>query len=291
MPFESFEIDPKAPPFDQYRAIRPLATNRAGREAAAHTRHQLYVARQRVTSAQVLIKVTTRPGLVYERNLQNEIESLTRINAALPDTRYFPLVLEHGRLRDGRIYLVTTLFDEFPLATAVDEDRMPARMAGHMRTTIEVARALALLHGLPIYHVDLNPMNILFRTERGEPIVRIVDFESSYDPARHVRGTFYDPPTTPHFSAPEVSTQRPDARADIFSLGAVLYTLLAGYGWTWSGEAAGAVDVDADLDPDLKDILRRAVCADREARYPTVEAFRGALVEYAEKVWPGRGWA
>ncbi|MGC4085552.1 MAG: hypothetical protein QM736_26365 [Vicinamibacterales bacterium] len=84
------EIDTKSPPFDRLRAIRPLATNRSGREAAAHTRHQLYAGRDRATNVQVLIKVTTKPGRVYEQNLENEIASLTTINDALPDSRHFP---------------------------------------------------------------------------------------------------------------------------------------------------------------------------------------------------------
>ncbi|MGC4085553.1 MAG: lipopolysaccharide kinase InaA family protein [Vicinamibacterales bacterium] len=139
---------------------------------------------------------------------------------------------EHGRLKDGRVYLITSLFDELPLATIIDAERAPSRLVGHIRTTIEIARVLADLHWLPIYHVDLNPMNILYRSEKGMPIIRIVDFESSYEPARHANGRFYDPPTTPHFSAPEVSKQPPDARADIYSLGAVLYMTITGYGWT-----------------------------------------------------------
>lgn len=287
---DPFELDTKAPPFDQLRAVRHLATNRSGRESTAHTRHQLYAARDKATSTQVLIKVTTRPGRVYEQNLENEIASLTRINEALPDSRYFPLVRAHGRLPDGRVYLMTSLFDEFPLASTIDAERTPTKFVAHLTTAIEVSRALAELHGLPIYHVDLNPMNILYRSERGRPIIRIVDFESSYDPGRHRAGVFYDPPTTPHFSAPEVSQQPPDARADIFSLGAVLYTMLAGYNWTWSADIGTCVKGDLDLDPALRDILLSAVDRKPRRRYASVERFRDALGGYLEQIWPGRSW-
>jgi len=40
-------------------------------------------------------------------------------------------------------------------------------------------------------------MNILYRAEKGQPVIRIVDFESSYEAARHSGGPFYNPPTTP----------------------------------------------------------------------------------------------
>jgi len=56
-------------------------------------------------------------------------------------------------------------------------------MVAHLRAAIEVARALTDLHRLPIFHVDLNPMNILYRVDKGRPVIRIVDFESSYEQA------------------------------------------------------------------------------------------------------------
>jgi tRNA A-37 threonylcarbamoyl transferase component Bud32 len=77
------------------------------------------------------------------------------------------------------VYLISTLFDEFPLASSIDSERVPARMVAHLRTAMEAARAVAELHRLDIFHVDLNPMNILRRTEKDTPVIRIVDFESS----------------------------------------------------------------------------------------------------------------
>jgi serine/threonine protein kinase len=140
-----------------------------------------------------------------------------------------------------------SLFHEWPLATSVASERVPARQSAHLRTAIEVARALAELHSLKIWHVDLNPMNILGRWERGNAVMRIVDFESSYETARHASGVLYNAPTTSAFSAPELSSRAPDARADVFSAGAVLYTMLAGYEWTWRAAVGQCVAADAEL--------------------------------------------
>jgi len=285
---DPIDIDLKSPPFDQLKTVRPLATNRAWRDASVHSRHQLYVGRDR-DAAQMLVKLTTRPGLFYERNITNEIEILTTVNRELPASRTFPVIKGHGRMRDGRLYLVTYLFDELALASSIDAERIPSKNVSHLRTAIEVARALMELHRIPIFHVDLNPMNILHRLERGNPVIRIVDFESSYDPARH-SASFYDPPTTAGYSAPEVSRQAPDARADVFSLGAVLYTMLTGFGWTWNGDALASVQADRELDPELRTILSSSVDPEPDRRFASVQAFHDAVGGYLEGIWPGRSW-
>lgn len=249
----------------------------------------MYVGRDKHTHVNTLVKVTSKPGVVYEQNLANEISSLSTINRELPDSRYFPVLGDHGRLRDGRIYLTMSLFDEWPLATTIGPERRPDRLVVHLRTAIEIAKALAELHGLRIWHVDLNPMNVLSRWEGGKPVIRIVDFESSYEVARHSKGLFYNPPTTSGFSAPELSRQPPDARSDLFSLGAVLYSMLAGLEWTWAA-LEGSIAADGEVAPELKEILLTAVAADPLRRFQSATEARVALAGYLESIWPGRSW-
>ena len=236
----------------------------------------------------VLIKIPSRPGLVYQENLKNEIASLLTINRSLPESRYFPFIRDHGQLRDGRVYLIASFFLELPLATAIGKERIPGKTVAYLQTALEIARALEPLHALKIYHVDLNPMNILVRLGHGRPVVRIIDFESTYEWERHAAGQFYDPPSTPGYSAPEISRQPPDARADVFSLGAVLYTMLAGYEWTWEADVWTCASRDRDLDPDLKRIVLEAVDLDPRNRYPSMEVFHASLAAHLEAIWPGR---
>ena len=286
----SIDVDGTSPPFDRFPGLHRLASRRSGHASAEHARHQLYVGRDKQTRANVLIKVTSKPGLVYERELENEFATLSTVNRELPDSRYYPAIGERGRLRDGRFYLTMSCFDEWPLATPIGDERNPTKLVAHLMTTIEIARALAALHRLRIWHVDLNPMNILWRWQGGEPVSRIVDFESSYEAARHESGVFYNPPTTSGYTAPELSHQPPDARADVFSLGAVLYTLVAGYGWTWVSDVSHGVNADAEIDAELKDVLLAAVDNTPDRRYRSVAELRAALAEYLERIWPGRSW-
>jgi serine/threonine protein kinase len=284
------DIDRSEAPFDRFTTVQRLGPDRRGRTSAEHARHQLYVGRDRRTRLNLLVKLSTRPGKVYEHDLMNEVATLSTINRELPDSRSFPVLYDHGHRRDGRVYLVSTFFDELPLAASIGTEWVPDRLVGHLMTTLAVAKAVVELHGLQIVHVDLNPMNILHRVEKGRPIIRIVDFESSYDAARHSSGVFYSPPTTTGYSAPEVSRQPPSARADVFSLGAVLYTMLAGYNWAASGEPCTRVEQDRNLDPELRDILLRAVAPSPDQRYPSADDFGTAVAAYLERIWPGRTW-
>jgi serine/threonine protein kinase len=236
------------------------------------------------------VKLASRPGKVYQEDLANEIATLSTINRELPDSRYFPFIYDHGSLKDGRVYLVSTFFDERPLASSIGTEWVPDRLVTHLRTALEVAKAIGELHGLQIFHVDLNPMNILHRVEKSRPIVRIVDFESSYDVARYSSGEFYSPPTTAGYSAPEVAQQPPDARADVFSMGAVLYTMLAGYHWAAGGEPRKRIDSDRNLDAELRDVLLKAVAPSAAERYASAAEFGTALSGYLERIWPRQTW-
>jgi len=295
MPRTDAALDPdfRSPPFDQFKGIQRLAKDRRGHVSVEYARHQLYVGIDKQRRTSVLIKITSRPGITYQHNLENEIASLLKIGRAIPESPYFPEVREHGKLRDGRVYMVSSFFDEFPLANAINTEPTPGKTVAYIRTGLEIARALAELHRLRIYHVDLNPMNILLRLEHRRAVIRIIDFESSYDSERHAAGEFYNPPNTPGYSAPEISSRPPDARADVFSLGAVLYTMLAGYKWRRDVEAGKCLGGDRPLESDLEGVLLKAIDQEPEHRYPSIEEFRASLAAYLERIWPGRrnaGW-
>lgn len=286
----SDRLDPQlqSAPFKRFRSIQRLGQDRSGHASVEHVRHQLYVGQDKATRANGLIKVTSKPGLIYQHNLTNEIATLATINRELPDSRYFPDLWDHGRLSDGRVFLIMSLFDEWPLATTIGDERRPDRLVGYLRTSLDIATALAELHRAQVFHVDLNPMNILYRAEKGSPVIRVVDFESAYDVTRHANGEFYNPPTTSGFCAPEVQDRAPDRRADVFSMGAVLYTMIAGYGWTWKGAPSPRIAQDAEIDGDLKAILLTAVEPDADKRYQSIDEVQAAVAAYLESIWPGR---
>src|SRR5688500_6618830 len=94
------QADPSTPPFNRFTAFQRLGPARRGHASAQHARHQLYVGRDRQTRLNLLVKVATRPGKVYQYDLANEIATLSTINRELPDSHYFPVLYDHGRHKD-----------------------------------------------------------------------------------------------------------------------------------------------------------------------------------------------
>ena len=61
-----------SPQLKRLRNVQCLGTERSGHASVDHVRHQLYVGQDLETNGRALLKVTTRPGIVYEQNLVNE---------------------------------------------------------------------------------------------------------------------------------------------------------------------------------------------------------------------------
>jgi serine/threonine protein kinase len=80
----------------------------------------------------------------------------------------------------------------------------------------------------------------------------------------------------------------PDSRADVFSLGAVLYTMIAGYDWTFGAEISTCITNDREMDSDLRDILLAAVDRTPARRHQSIEIMCAALDHYLESIWPAR---
>jgi len=72
------DFDSKSPPFDQFKGLQPLGEDRRGHVSAETARHRLYVGTDKRTNTSALIKVTSRPGLTYQHNLENEIAALKK---------------------------------------------------------------------------------------------------------------------------------------------------------------------------------------------------------------------
>ncbi|XP_055495977.1 ribosomal protein S6 kinase alpha-2 isoform X2 [Leucoraja erinacea] len=93
-----------------------------------------------------------------------------------------------------------------------------------------ITKTVEYLHSQGVVHRDLKPSNILYVDESGNPeSIRICDFGFAKQ-LRAENGLLMTPCYTANFVAPEVlKRQGYDAACDMWSLGILLYTMLAGF--------------------------------------------------------------
>ncbi len=196
-------------------------------------------------------------------------------------------ILEAG-VADGVHYLAMELITGGDLAKRIERDGVvPVEEA--IRLMIGCCEGLTALHTAGLVHRDIKPGNI-FITAAGEP--KIGDFGL----ARKVSGADRMTVTgvswgTPSYMAPEqiVGTADVDARADLYALGATLYTMVTGRE-AFSGNTAYLTTFKAMTEPfpdprllnpavplSVVTIIRMATQREREHRYPSARAMREDL--------------
>jgi serine/threonine-protein kinase len=143
-------------------------------------------------------------------------------------------IFDYGRTNDGTFYYVMEFLPGMNLAELVRRyGPMPAARALHLIR--QACDALQEAHGLGIVHRDIKPANI-FAAVRGGlfDVAKILDFGlakplADLDAAQLTQeGTITG---SPLYMSPEqaIGDREPDARSDIYALGAVLYYLLTGH--------------------------------------------------------------
>jgi serine/threonine-protein kinase len=143
-------------------------------------------------------------------------------------------VIDFGALPDGRAYLVMELIQGKTLEQLLGRGALdPLRAVLLAR---QIALALEAAHQGGVVHRDLKPANVFVLKEGDadtDPQVKLADFgaaklDASQAPSPAVtQGNLVF--GTPYYMSPEHASGRPtDRRTDLYSLGCVLYELLAG---------------------------------------------------------------
>jgi serine/threonine protein kinase len=141
-------------------------------------------------------------------------------------------ISDFGRTEGGRFYFVMEYLDGVTLASLSHrEGALTADRA--INITAQVARALAAAHAQSIVHRDLKPENVMLLQRPGQPdFVKVLDFGVAKVSTGHGQGGHTAVGMvvgTPQYMSPEQAKAVPvDSRSDIYSLGLILYELVAG---------------------------------------------------------------
>jgi len=153
---------------------------------------------------------------------------------ALMDHDHIARVLDAGATASGRPYFVMELVKGVPITQYCDEAQVDTR--GRLELFLKVCAAVQHAHQKGIIHRDLKPSNVLVTLHDGEPVPKVIDFgiAKAIDQRLTERTLFTEFRQmigTPEYMAPEqaeLSGLDIDTRADIYSLGVLLYELLTG---------------------------------------------------------------
>jgi serine/threonine-protein kinase len=209
-------------------------------------------------------------------------------------------VLDVGLLENGAPFIALELLEGTDLARLL-EQHGAAPPADVVDWILQALEALAQAHALGIVHRDLKPANLfLARRRDGTSIVKVLDFGISKQSA------FTSTPLnvitetqailgSPMYMAPEQlrNARTVDARTDVWSIGVVLYELIAGRppfeGQTIGELFAAVLEQPAPplrtwlptIDPGLEAVVTRCLSRDVAQRYQNVSELADALAPFA----------
>jgi len=217
-------VDEAAKPKSVDRWRQPeIAGYRLLKKIAQSASASVYLARNDELPQPVALKVVATPGLrtaseADRQRFARECEILSALNH-----RSIADVLDFGITAD---YLYLAL-EYFPCGSLRERLKNPLREVDACNYARQIGEALQIVHAAQVVHCDLKPSNVMLTDDNR---VVLIDFGSarsqlvSRDLSRSDLGT-----GTPYYVCPEqIAGREPDARGDLYSLGVVLFEMLAG---------------------------------------------------------------
>ena len=225
----------------------------------------VYKARQRSLDRIVAVKIL--PKSLHHRRAFTERFSREARALALLNHPHIVSVYDFGEMPEGGLFYVMEYVKGTNLRHLLKHGRAEPRQL--LGIAMQVCEALQFAHLHGVVHRDVKPANVLLN-ERGH--VKVADFGLAkvIGPSTSAGLTgASDALGTPDYMAPEAATRehQVDHRADIYSLGVMLYEMLTGHvpkgAWEPPSRTAGT---DARLD----EVISRALQPDPVNRFQSI---------------------
>jgi serine/threonine-protein kinase len=247
------------------------------------------------------LQLEQRVALKFMRSAKNP-EAVGRFlrearAAARIQSEHVARVSDVGTLENGSPYLVMEYLEGEDLSELIEaKGALPDYLA--IDYGMQACEGLAEAHAAGIIHRDLKPANLfLARRTDGSVRVKLLDFGiSKLTPAPGSQPEINMTSTqalmgSPLYMAPEQmrSSRSVDRRADIWSMGTIIYEMLTGRSpfegsslpevcaRILSDKAASMLELQPDLSPELDAVVLRCLEKDPSKRYPDVASLAHAL--------------